>query len=355
MGIRLRSAVFVGFFVSLSVTGPVFGDVAAANDRQPLFESHEPLALTIELPYQRGINRDRLGESEYRSAEVTYVDANAGEVMLPVEIRTRGKTRRRKKTCDMPPLRLRFDTGAVAGTLFASQRGLKLVTHCQDREAYHQYELLEYLAYRLQNLFTEHAQRVRLVQVTYQEKGREIAARNGILLENWRRVAKRTGTTDADVDGAVRMESLSVPDVNRIAVFNYMIGNEDWTVLWPEPNENCCHNTKPLFTTAGTVIPLLYDFDYSGLVDAPYALAKPPNNDVRRRKYRGLCHTQDTLEETLVIFRDKREAIYDMVRSVEGLRSSKVKGTLNYFDRFYKVINDPEQVERKMIRACKVE
>ncbi len=148
---------------------------------------------------------------------------------------------------------------------------------------------------------------------------------------------------------------MSAPDVNRIAVFNYMIGNEDWTVLWPEPNENCCHNTKPLFTKQGTVIPLLYDFDYSGLVDAPYAMAKPPNNDVRRRKYRGLCHTQDTLEEALQLFRDKREAFYDMVRSIEGLRASKVRNTLSYFDRFYKVINDPKQVQRKMVRACKVD
>ena len=322
---------------------------------QPLFDSDAVLPLTISLPFRRGINNDRLGEAEYHPGEVSYLDADAGRVALEVEIRTRGKTRRRKKICDMPPLRLRFDTPTVAGTLFESQRALKLVTHCQDKNSFDQHVLLEYLAYRIQNLLTEYGQRVRLLKVTYVDNARPFATRNGILLENWRRVAKRTGTQDADVDGAVRMESLSVPDVNRIAVFNYLIGNEDWTVLWPEPKENCCHNTKPLFTKAGTVIPMLYDFDYSGLVDAPYAMAKPPNNDVRRRRYRGLCHTQGSVEETLQEFRDKREVIYELVRNIDGLRASKVKSTLKYFDRFYDVINDPEQVQRKLIRACKVE
>jgi hypothetical protein len=355
MNIRQRAAArALGLLVVLVGAAHSYG-AGDADVPQPLFESDAVLALTISLPFRRGINNDRLGESEYHSGAVSYVDADAGSASLPVEVRTRGKTRRRKKICAMPPLRLRFDTPAVAGTLFDSQRALKLVTHCQDKDSFDQYVLLEYLAYRIQNLLTEHGQRVRLLRVTYVDNDREIAMRNGILLESWRRVAKRTGTQDADIDGAVRKESLSVPDANRIAVFNYLIGNEDWTTLWPEPKENCCHNTKPLFTKDGTVIPMLYDFDFSGLVDAPYAMAKPPNNDVRRRRYRGLCHTQDTLSETLQIFREKREAIYDLVRNLEGLRASKVKSTLKYFDRFFDVINDPKQVQRKLIKACKVE
>ncbi len=360
MGALLRAVAGVLLVASVPALGAAAESAAAPADLavedapQPLFEDHETLPLTLDLPFAK-LNRDRMGEPEYFPATLTYPDPEAGAVTLPVEVRTRGKTRRRKDFCEFPPLRVRFDETTLAATPFASQKSLKLVTHCQDRDSFDQYVLLEYLAYRIQNLLTEYGQRVRLVRVQYMEGKRRLPTRYGILLEDWRRVAVRTGTTDADVPGAVRIESLSVPDMNRVAVFNYMIGNQDWSAIWPEPKKNCCHNTRPLFTEQSTVIPLTYDFDFSGLVDAPYAVARPPNNDVRRRRYEGLCHTQTDLADTLPLFRDKREAIYELIRNQPGLRPSKVKSTLNYLDRFYAVINDPQQVQRKLVGACKDE
>ena len=330
---------------------------AAEVEPQPLFESNDTLAVTLTIPW-RELSRDRLGESEYRQANLSYVDPERGELTLPIEIRTRGKTRRRRKTCEMPPLRVKFDQDTAADTLFASQRALKLVTYCQDKSSFDQYVVLEYLAYRIQNLLTDYGQRVRLVQVTYVDERsptREFAVRYGIFLEHWRRVAQRTGTRAADVDGAVMMEALSAPDMGRIAVFNYLIGNDDWSAIWPEPKENCCHNTKPLFTSDGKIIPMPYDFDFAGMVDAPYAVAKPPNRDVRKRTYRGLCVTQTDLSETLPLFFEQREAIYDLVRNQAELRESKRKSTLGYFDRFYDVISDPQQVQRRLVDKCRKE
>lgn len=352
--LALRVALLVAAGLAAAQMSAAESNPEPSDEPQPLFEHHDTLAITLDLPFTK-VGRDRLGESEYHPGTLTYQDPERGAVSLPVDVRTRGKTRRRKDFCEFPPLRVRFDKDTTAGTPFAGQKSLKLVTHCQDRDSYDQYVILEYLAYRVQNVLTEYGQRVRLLHVTYVEGRRKLARqpRYGILLEDWRRVATRTGTTDADVPGAVRIESLSVPDMNRVAVYNYMIGNQDWSAIWPEPKKNCCHNTKPLYTKEGTVIPLTYDFDFSGLVDAPHAVARPPNNDVRRRRYEGLCHTQASLAEALPLFRDKRDEIYDLVRNQQGLRPAKVKSTLNYFDRFYKVINDPQQVQRKLVRACK--
>ncbi len=123
-------------------------------------------------------------------------------------------------------------------------------------------------------------------------------------------------------------------------------------MLWPETNSNCCHNSKPLFVD-DWVIPLPYDFDFAGIVNAPYAVAKPPNRNVRNRRYGGLCHTQEKLKATLEMFRERRAAIEELYRDEPGLGERERASTLAYLDKFYAVIDDPAMVERRLLRRCK--
>ena len=283
----------------------VAASLKASLAPQALFDEQPLLHITVDLPYST-LTRNRFGEPEYKSATISYVQGDESIVSLPVDIRTRGRTRRTKNVCDFPPLRVRFDSNITINTWFENQNALKLVTHCKDKGSYDRYVMLEYLAYKMYNLLSDHGLRARLVRVNYVEGKRKIATRYGFFLENWRLVAARNGVTAAEVYVAIRMASLSAPDMNRVAVFQYLIGNEDWSAIWPENNKPCCHNMKPLLTAAGKVIPLPYDFDYSGIVDAPYAHAIPPNNDVRRRRYRGLCVTQTDLAETLPLFLNRK-------------------------------------------------
>lgn len=229
------------------------------------------------------------------------------------------------------------------------------MTHCRNGDRRDNLVLQEYLAYRIYNLLTDYSHRVRLAEITYEEAGDQRGRpRYGFLLEPWKTVAERTGATPVDADGAVNIKVLSPADANRIAVFNYMIGNEDWSLLWPEPDESCCHNAKPLLAD-GLVIPLPYDFDFAGIVNAPYAIPKPPNKSVRRRRYHGLCHTQDDLTTTLELFRQRQETIYALYHSQPELTERKRKSSLAYLDGFYEVINDPARVERQLLRRCKEE
>jgi hypothetical protein len=321
--------------------------------QQPLFDDTQLLALELKAPFQVLI-KDRYGKSTYNSGVLSY-RAGEHETRIPIEIRTRGKTRRRKDFCAFPPLRLRFGAD-VAGTLFEGQRTLKLVTHCQDKDSYEQYVLQEYLAYRAYNQLTQRGLRVRLVRVSYVESnGRVRATRYGILLEDWRVAAARNGLGSDAVNGGVNIDKLSIADANRVAVFQYMIGNQDWSVLWPEPDEDCCHNTKPLLAPVGLVVPLPYDFDFAGIVNAPYALAKNGSGNVRMRRYGGLCSTQSELPATLAQFREVREAIYALYRDQPEVIARRRKSALSYLDGFYSVIDDPVQVERRMVRRCKVD
>lgn len=330
---------------------------ACAAPPQPLFANDEPLSLHLVAPFPEAIN-DRYGESSYHPGRLAFEDTQGRAVRLDIELRPRGKTRRRRDYCDFPPLRLRFGDD-VAGTLFEGQRTLKLVTHCNDKDSYDQFVVLEYLAYRIYNLLSETSLRARLVGVAYQdEDGRLLTTRFGILLEHWRAVAARNGLVADKVDGAVNVDKLNHGAANRVAVFQYLIGNQDWSLLWPEPDENCCHNVKPLLAPDGTVVPLPYDFDFSGLVNAPYATAKGGSDNVRLRRYGGLCATAATaaeLDEALAAVVAQREAIHALFDEVRELEPRRRKSALNYLERFYRVIEDPRRVQSRMVERCKRE
>jgi hypothetical protein len=71
------------------------------------------------------------------------------------------------------------------------------------------------------------------------------------------------------------------------------------------------------------------------------------------RRYGGLCATQAQLTEVLPLFRNNKEAIYRLYQDQPGMTPRRRRTALSYLDGLYKVINDPDQVERRMIRRCK--
>ena len=88
-------------------------------------------------------------------------------------MRVRGKSR--VQACEFPPLLLNFPGRATAGSPFAGENRLKLVTYCNASPAYEQYVRLERQAYLVLNALTGASLRTRLVNVTYYdtERGRE--------------------------------------------------------------------------------------------------------------------------------------------------------------------------------------
>ena len=96
--------------------------------------------------------------------------------------------------------------------------------------------------------------------------------------------------------------------MDRLAIFNYMIGNTDWSV----PNQHNCKIISPLeVNNSGLGIVIPYDFDYSGLVNADYAVPyeKLGLSSVRERRYVGICRTEDAFINALREFTEKKEAV----------------------------------------------
>jgi hypothetical protein len=320
----------------------------------PLFADDSLLAVTIEAPLTT-LMKDRPDE-QYLDGTFSFSGDDGEEKTVELKLRTRGKYRRQKKHCDFAPIRLNFRKTQVEGTVFAGQDKLKLVTHCRSKNRnYEQLVLREYLAYRFLNVVTDKSFGVRLLQINYVDtEGAEAMTRFGFVIEDDDAVAARHGMRPIKT-GNISGNDLDRRQQNLVSVFQYLIGNTEYSMTVGERDEGCCHNTDLLSATDGPPFtPLAYDFDFAGLVNAPYAQPKPrfKLRNVRQRLYRGACKNNDLLPDTLQRFNDQKDAMYCIVDDLAFLSSKSRRSVTRYLNLFYKTIGKPKSVTANFIKKC---
>ena len=98
-------------------------------------------------------------------------------------------------------------------------------------------------------------------------------------------------------------------------MFQYMIGNTDFSAVY-------LHNER-LFYVDGMIVPVPYDFDMSGLVDASYAVVSQVRNEVlpidkvTKRLYRGFEADVQTLEVVRILFLEKENEVFNAIENME--------------------------------------
>lgn len=331
----------------------VAGYAQAKKGEDPLFQSDAVLDVEIEAPFKMLADK-RPNEEEF-PGKFRFTADDGSLVEFDIVLRTRGRLRRSKETCTFPPLRLNFKKSQLDDTLFDKQDKIKLVSHCRNNAfIYEQGVIAEYLAYRILNLFTEKSFQVRLLHTRYvfADDDRVIES-YAILIEHKDRLEKRLGVKTADIEKA-RVADIEPEDLNLASVFQYFIGNTDFSPVATAPDEDCCHNQALLLREEGLAYTVPYDFDQSGLVDAPYAAPNPrfKIRSPRQRVYRGRCVNNEHLPATLDLFRERREEIQALVSAQQELDSRVKKSMLEFIGKFYKTIDSPKRVQRKLVREC---
>ncbi len=347
MRLVVRAAVAA---TALSVLSWAHSGIAAAPPT-PLFASDDVLHLTLKGQLT-ALSR---GTASTPVPGLLTVGGAASE-SLPVTLSVRGTTRRKKDICSFPPLRVQFNAKSAATSIFRGQRSLKLVTHCQQNEGFQQYVLLEYAAYRLYNALTSESFRVRLAQIDYVDDDRHImTSRLGFFIEDVDDVAKRNGQDRLRRVNRISISQLDPAAAARFAVFQYMIGNLDWAMIASVPGEDCCHNARLVGVkgAATGLIPVPYDFDFSGLVNAPYAvppdLIKVPN--VRTRRYRGFCSNNEQAQAFAADLVTRRTALLAILDTTPQLSEGARRRAGSYLGNFFDQIGSPPQVANIM-KTC---
>lgn len=348
--------------VTLSAVGlraqadPAADSLRRAAETAPLFASHDVLDLRIEAPLTTILD-DRRQDSEYHPGTLAYVDESGDSMVLDIRAKTRGHFRLQRRICNFPNLRLDFRSQQTEHTVFAGLNRVAIVTHCQDtRSEYEQFALEEYLIYRTLNVLTDHSVRVRLAHATYidTEGERDSITKYMFFLEPFEMVAARHGWTVLEVPAAFPSahDRFGLP---LAEVFEFLIGNTDWNAFQKSTDGNCCHNGKLIGTMAGPVFFVPYDFDWSGVISAPYAKPAPDVGvqHVWQRRYQGICRPVEEFEPVFELFNERRQAIYELWRGQEGLETGRLERALAYFDEFYDIINNEGRVKYEILRHCK--
>ena len=329
---------------ALTLSGP-----ALAQQPKPLFASSDTIHITIQAPLS-GLIRSR------SDAVIQGTLTDPGGQTLPIALSVRGITRRSSDVCDFPPLRVQFTSPPPSTSLFAGQKKLKLVTHCRNSPSFQQYVLLEYSAYRMYNILTPHSFRVRLANVDYRgPDGRPIVSRIGYFLEDLGDLAKRNGTKVTHAPELIPNTDLSSVDAARYALFQHMIANHDWSMRAGPKGRECCHNAELIGPLApGATIPVPYDFDFSGFVNAPYATAPEQLNihSVRDRMYRGYCIDNADVVTVARQMRDARPQMIAAVNSTPGLDPGTASRAIGFLDGFFADIASDQSVSAKLLARC---
>lgn len=330
--------------------------ISAAGDPDQLFASFETLSVRIRAPFAK-VMEDRPEDKDHEvDGKFSYTAADGVAQEFAVKILTRGNNRRKTEVCRFPPLRLNFKKGDLKDTLFDKQDKLKLVAHCQNSHAlYRQTVIREYLAYRILNTLTDYSFRARLLKITYEYSDDENKEEESyaFFIESKERLGKRLDMEEQDVT-YLEIEQLDQEYTNLTSVFEYFIGNVDFSPVLGASGRNCCHNFSVFSADSETFWSIPYDFDLTGLVDPPHAVPNPKyrQRNMRHRIYRGRCYNNTYLPSTLQKFRDKREDIEALVAAQPELTKSHRKSVLAFIEKFYKELEKEDRLIKQFEKDC---
>ncbi|NIP18626.1 MAG: hypothetical protein GWM87_11040, partial [Xanthomonadales bacterium] len=314
--------------------------VSAQAWAEPLFDSHDLLELSMPVDFEALCRPSEDPGCDYTPTVFGYRDADGVERTVPIEIRRRDGWRAQQTNCQVPTLFVRFDEAETAGTPFEGQTELALTSHCGKGVAapnvrsralpdqFESYVINEYLGYRMFNLVTDFSLRVRLLRIRYTDPDnpRRYFTRDAFFAEHFESLAERLGA-ELMADGQFDPGRLGLDEAVRLALFQYMIGNTDWSIAGQD-------NVILLQMPGGRQVPVLYDLDQSGLVNAHYARPAPglPIRTVKQRHYLGYCHAGTDWEALFSQFRAARDDIISLLVQTPGFGRGERRMTGAYLD-----------------------
>ncbi|MFH6768471.1 hypothetical protein V8G56_06975 [Gaetbulibacter aquiaggeris] len=311
-----------------------------------LFSNQEPLFIKLRMSVKdvkKNTNDSTFLESIlYYKNEVGLYDS------LKIDLRARGNNRR--DNCYYAPLKLKLSKSATKGTLFEGNKKLKLVLPCLIESHNNDYVIKELMAYQLYEIVTPVHYKTRLVNIEFiEEKGKRTITKDlkGVLIEDIDNVAKRLHGNEIKR----RILPLQQDDLASIrnSFFQYLIANTDFSTTY-------LHNGKLLFVDK-KIIPLPYDFDMSGLVDASYSVVSNIQNvtlditDVKERVYKGYKRDALLFEQVRKEFINNKSKMFEVIDHLEKHfeDSNQFIIAKRFVTEFFDIIENDKSFKKKIL------
>lgn len=322
----------------------------SSQQASPLFQDEKP--LKIHLTYSKEHIITYANDSSYIKSELSYEQEDGTMASIETEVRARGNYRR--SNCYYLPLWIKINKEASQGSIFQDDKKLKLVLPCLNSSKSNDDVLKEFLAYKIFELISPYHFDTKLlsIQLKEEKKGKNIDhGLMGIFIQD----DKKTASINQGnlIKRHVHPNNQDPLSSARNAMFQYLIGNTDYSIAYQ-------HNEK-LFFIDDKIVPVPYDFDMSGLVNASYAVVSAINNKplpiskVTDRLYRGFDRDDEIIEQIRNEFLSYENDIYTLMDRYKSYFKypKEFMECKNYIESFYKIIKDDKKFENRILKKVR--
>jgi hypothetical protein len=333
-------------------------ETSAGERGAPFFGAHTQFEVTIAAPFKRMFAK-RGGGAEGEGV-LGYTDGKGEHREITVRISTgRGM---RSTYCRFPPLTLALDADEIEETPFEGLGALYLTTHCRRGAQHEQYMHLEYLLYRMYGLVSDYSLNVRRLDVRYRdtEDDDSVVAAPAYVIEDVNVMAARSGMSRVTIKSH-ELADIDLPGLALFSLFQFMIGNTDWSALRARLPDPCCHNAHIVAHVDGAGVDgakhfvVAFDFDQAGLINTEYATPSGllPIRSVRQRLYRGFCVELPYVPDAIATLNRARPQVEALFRDDPLLTERARSQALDYLDESYRVINSEGELQDQIIGECR--
>ena len=282
----------------------------------------------------------------FQPAKFTWHNADSsGDVTEVVKIKQRGNMR--KQQCYMAALMIDF---SIKGNTSRLQNlgEIKWVAPCNFNKESEQWLLKEFLIYKLYNAITDYSFRVRLIELNLEDEKQKVkpVTNFAFAIEPVDDLAKRLKCDE--VKGVVvNTERTNRAQTTLLMLFQYMIGNTDWSV----PNYHNVKLVKPADSLQAPPYIIPYDFDYAGAVNTPYAVPYEglPITTVQERYYLGFPRTIEEIKLVIEDFQARRESLLRIIQEFPLLARNHKGQMSGYIDEFFNLVKSERYLKYNFI------
>ena len=306
------SFVILIIFLLICINTVSFAQTTVADSSKKsfrLFEDDKIIEITLSLDLTTYFKLKP--KDEYLKANLTIHLSKKDSISRDIGLKTRGIWR--NQNCTFAPIELNIKKAAFGYTDLDKISKLKMTPQCNFNKINEDYVLREFLAYKLFNVLTDTSFRVRLLRVNYidTQKKRKPIIQYAFFIEPLEMLSARTNCLPIKLR-TLNQKNIIPRIMDRLSLFNFMIGNYDWSV----PGQHNVSVIKSLSyepTGLGIVIP--HDFDWTGLVNATYAIPTEEigTENVRERKFFGVCRSKEVYKQELDMFLGKKAEFYRVI------------------------------------------
>jgi hypothetical protein len=318
-------------FILLSLLFPVYL-LGQPSLFDVLHSDADTAVLRIDTDWSKLVRKKK--DKSYQPATVSLT---LGDSTLTFRAKLRSRGNVRLEVCQNPSLKLKLRKDELLAAGFSDLNEFKFVLQCSNNSQGESYLNREQVVYDLHAVYSNFSHRTIPIDL---DLGKADLI-NAFMVEHEEQMAARFKAKVLETK-KLSTRGLHRPAYVNMCLFNYLILNTDWHVF-------NLHNLKFINPDESLdLIPVPYDFDYSGFVGAHYAIPREELSigSIYVPKWLGKRVTPTEAKAGAKHYLAQQGAAEKLLNEHPGLDKRDRKRLLKRLEAFYKILKDEGRLLR---------